>query len=1192
MNTNTPGEIRVYVTPAASLTWKGDGTTNVWDIATTSNWLNGVNLDKFFQLDHVLFDNSGFTNPAIALTGALWPTSVTVSASQNYTFGGSGSLNGPMTLTKDGSGTLTINNANAYTGATFINGGTLKAGNALALGATNGGTFIGLGGALDIGGQNLGFEAVTAQGDGVGGYGAILNTGAGQINALRRLTLAGDTTIASPVRWDVRGTSTTVIDAVVNGGGFNLTKTSSNELWFVFATISNLADIHVLQGPFGVADCLGLGDPDKNLFVHPGASLYLYSHDAVADAYTKNYFVTNGTVSVSGGVGSSILNGTMTLVGSCSLLNEMTINAPIGGPGSLTRGGGGRLTLNAANSYSGPTTITGGTLALGAGATLGATPLIQINGGTAFDVSALAGGFTLASGQTLAGSGSVTGAVADASGSFIVPGGSNAIGTLTLASNLTLNGGGSLVFDLSTVTNEGGAFNDLLNVRDLTLHGVTTIKLSGAFLNPTSPYTLINYSGALTGAGSLSITSDTRYVLAPDFSVAGKVRVSVIGGGALNLNWVGDWVGSNPRADWDVRLSPYWDTGMSTELFFHGDRVTFGDDGVYSHDVNLATALLPGSLLVNNTYDNYTFLGSGGIASATALVKDGPAALILLTTNTYTGGTLINNGTLQLGNGLVNGSITGNITNNALLAFVPATSNSFAGWITGTGRLLKSGPGTLTLTANNTYSGGTTVEGGELATSGYLYTAQGTGPLLISPGATFRASATHCLTAMTSPITNRGTMLLNGYHRPTSPLYLDGGTFCTIGGFSAGWQGFHFLIPVTTLANAAPSIITNTGVNSGLHIRAATAGGTTFTVEDGSAPQDLIVSATLLNPTDDEPGLGKLIKAGPGLMAFNGTATFSGGIQVNNGTFEINGLIANAANTVTVAGGTLGGTGLVASAVSIQAAGTLAPGASIGTLTISNTLTLAGQTVMEIDRAAAQTSDKVVGLTTVTYGGTLTVTNVGGALAAGDSFKLFDATNYTGDFAAFQLPELASAQTWDTSKLKVDGTLRVAQLLAISGQVALEAFTGPARNGAGSRPVTFVASKVEGAVTTYLATNEVTLTFAAGPDGYGVAGFALVNLPLGVTHLSAKAPLNLRQKLLVFFTGANGTADFTGAYKLPGGDLDGSNFVDIVDYFQLAALWYQLAPAGSPADIDGSGLVDIDDYFILASHWYEAGSPE
>src|SRR5258705_9506946 len=83
-------------------------------------------------------------------------------------------------------------------------------------------------------------------------------------------------------------------------------------------------------------------------------------------------------------------------------------------------------------------------------------------------------------------------------------------------------------------------------------------------------------------------------------------------------------------------------------------------------------------------------------------------------TNTYSGGTTISAGTLQVGNGGTTGSITGDVTDNGVLAFDRSDSVTFAGAISGTGSVTQIGTGTTILTGTNTYSGGTTISAGTL----------------------------------------------------------------------------------------------------------------------------------------------------------------------------------------------------------------------------------------------------------------------------------------------------------------------------------------------------------------------------------------------------------------------------------------------------------------------------------------------
>jgi fibronectin-binding autotransporter adhesin len=161
----------------------------------------------------------------------------------------------------------------------------------------------------------------------------------------------------------------------------------------------------------------------------------------------------------------------------------------------------------------------------------------------------------------------------------------------------------------------------------------------------------------------------------------------------------------------------------------------------------------------------------------------------------------------------------------------------------------------------------------------------------------------------------------------------------------------------------------------------------------------------------DGGGNGGLTKLGAGMLNLNGVNSYTGATLVNAGT--------------------LGGTGTIAGPVSVAAGANLAPGTSIGTLTINNTLGLAGTstTIIEVSKSAA-TNDLVTGVTTVTYGGTLVLKNLGGVLAVNDTFKVFNATTYSGSFSSVVSQTPGQVVTWDLSNLAVNGTVRVASAAA------------------------------------------------------------------------------------------------------------------------------------------------------------------
>jgi autotransporter-associated beta strand protein len=156
-DTATVPNVNLTVSGATTnLTWSGGNAGNAWDVKVTTNW-NG-NTERFFDLDTVTFDDSGSAVPAINLSGILEPASTTVSATQNYTFSGSGKLSGSGGLVKDGTGTLTILTANDYTGDTVINAGTVLVNGAL------GNTTVTLNTSATLGGSGTILGAVTVHG--------------------------------------------------------------------------------------------------------------------------------------------------------------------------------------------------------------------------------------------------------------------------------------------------------------------------------------------------------------------------------------------------------------------------------------------------------------------------------------------------------------------------------------------------------------------------------------------------------------------------------------------------------------------------------------------------------------------------------------------------------------------------------------------------------------------------------------------------------------------------------------------------------------------------------------------------------------------------------------------------------------------------------------------------------------------
>ncbi len=114
----------VVTTAARSIAWKGDGTANAWDF-TTENWLSGATPTTFANGDIVTFGDAGSSSPAVAIGTDVSPSEVIVDTASNYVFSGTSGITGTTTLTKRGTGVLTLANRNTYTGLTTVEAGAL-----------------------------------------------------------------------------------------------------------------------------------------------------------------------------------------------------------------------------------------------------------------------------------------------------------------------------------------------------------------------------------------------------------------------------------------------------------------------------------------------------------------------------------------------------------------------------------------------------------------------------------------------------------------------------------------------------------------------------------------------------------------------------------------------------------------------------------------------------------------------------------------------------------------------------------------------------------------------------------------------------------------------------------------------------------------------------------------------------------
>jgi autotransporter-associated beta strand protein len=309
------------------------------------------------------------------------------------------------------------------------------------------------------------------------------------------------------------------------------------------------------------------------------------------------------------------------------------------------------------------------------------------------------------------------------------------------------------------------------------------------------------------------------------------------------------------------------------------------------------------------------------------------------------------------------------------------------GKISGATTFVKRGTNTVTLTTTNNFTGDTIISEGKVvlgANAGFYQKAAGT-KLTVKSGGTL--SVTGNLNY------DRGAF---GYlAAQASGLVLDGGTFQHTGTSNP-----------KTLDGAGRLFTIGAG---GATLDSATAGqtfaigyrydyGTTLTSSSGGNLELTGIGHGDLNY--GLPGSGGLIKSGTGTWTLSGTNTYTGATVINAGTLVVSSRIGNSAVSVNNSA-TLAGNGSIGGAVTVSAGGKISPGVSgIGRLTISNNLTLQSGGTVSIDlNKTSATNDNVLITGTANYGGTLSVTNTSGTLAAGDRFKLFTATSYAGDFA-------------------------------------------------------------------------------------------------------------------------------------------------------------------------------------------------
>jgi fibronectin-binding autotransporter adhesin len=368
------------------------------------------------------------------------------------------------------------------------------------------------------------------------------------------------------------------------------------------------------------------------------------------------------------------------------------------------------------------------------------------------------------------------------------------------------------------------------------------------------------------------------------------------------------------------------------------------------------------------------------------------------------------------------------------------------------------GPGTVALTGPNNLGLSNGMAGSVLVSSGTLSLHAGgsqygtlgnAAGIVISAGATLALLDSNDLSGaggLRQNITlNGGTLTDLGLNQAIGSLTLNGGA--VTGGGSPAAGSFNLggdCIANTNLTLAAQNI--------------TTASGTTFYVK---ASNTLTVTGAIIGP-------GGLNFAGPGNLVLSASNTYAGNTTVSSGSFLVYGALGT--GSLTVGGGTFGGAAVIGGpATMLSGANFLISPGVIGGFACNAGLALsAGATTSLKISKSLSTNDQVLVVGTLAYGGTLSVSNLSGTLAAGDAFPVFHATSYTGSFAVITPAVPGAGLVWNTSTLAVDGALRVAA----------------------AGPASFGATGLQGA--------DLVLSVTGGPPGspYHLVTSADVSLPL------------------------------------------------------------------------------------------------
>ncbi|EMB1954006.1 autotransporter-associated beta strand repeat-containing protein [Salmonella enterica] len=868
---------------------------------------------------------------------ALGTGDITDNATLELNAGGdfANNIGGTGSVVKSGDKTLTLSGSNTYTGGTTISGGTLVASNVEALGSgdvTDNATLE-----MNTGGDFA---------NNIGGTGSVVKSGdetltlSGANSYTGGTTISGGTLVASNV--EALGTGDVTDNATLElntGGDFDNAISGSGQVvksgdkTLTLSGINSYTGGTTISGGTLVAsnvDALGSGDVTDNATLElntggdfdnaiGGTGSVVKSGDKTltlsgANSYTGGTTISGGTLVASNvealGSGDVTDNATLELNTGGDFANN------IGGTGSVVKSGDKTLTLSGTNSYTGGTTISGGTLvannveALGTGdVTNNAT--LELNTGGDFDNAISGSGQVVKSGDktlTLSGANSYSGATTISGGTLIATH-VNALGTGAIDNRASLLLDASGQFTVTDLTTESGGNTEIgagstLQATTLTQKSDSTLTIN---LDSNTADPVIHAASQVSLAGTLDITGvgdvldsdpastddlDTFTLIASDKTIAGDFEKLTVAGMDADL---ADFITVDGRID---------DTGkqyeLTTALTWYADR----DDAVTDAHGTFNLTNADGSFAVNTVLENVDATLDPASATGwdgTSLIKQGAGTLILNAENTYTGGTTISGGTLVATN--VDALGSGDVTDDATLEL--NTGGTFDNAISGSGQVVKSGDDVLTLSGANSYSGGTLISDGTLVASNVE--ALGTGDvtddavLELNTGGDFDnaisgsgqvvKSGDETLTLSGSNTYTGGTLISDGTLVASNVEALGTGdvTDDAVLELNTGGDFDNAISGSGQVVKSGDDVLTLSGANS-------YSGGTL--ISDGTLVASNVEALGTGDVTDDATlelntggdfinnigGTGRVEKSGDDALTLSGSNTYRGGTTISGGT--------------------------------------------------------------------------------------------------------------------------------------------------------------------------------------------------------------------------------------------------------------------------------------------------------------------